>query len=697
MEAVKRFLESTDATNSIAKIIFCVFGAHDEETYKSLLPVYFPSLDLNVNKALSENPDQPASTPEKSPSLSGSTESLAPRRTLFGPIGEAFRSVRFGKQAETEASRSLQLEEAAALSAFENHAAGCSTCNDVSGLYHDGKNLCSDGYAAAQSVLKHLYMDQSQQVYSHNPDGTRVRVEIPGHFVHAWYLLVTVERSYRDENRSRPFVSPNQPYTVIEDDAEETPPSGVTIHTKEVTVPFTRGPEEAIATIHTWSYGKKGLEPVSPNECSVHIYPGKVEIYDMDLETRKLVQLLAVELTPMAALIKSGSLDVALKAPISPESKIKTDNDIVFRSRTPAECEMLFKRLKHARRSNLAQEALHPGEEGSEQKSETQAGNVRSESDGEDYLFGRFVYALKGSTWEKLYPDECAIYIFEDILNIYKPDGKIFNRERVDKEKPVISMRLSALSSIHRDDKDVILRTNGLGLATYRDIILRGRNATDALALYLTIDEVHKKTQKRPIPDPAVAKSTEPDKLQGELEAAGLVLPSVPTHALRRKSSGFFVLSSQQPKDRPSSSQSKAEAAERPSSQSAREPSSELPQRSMSREYLDLADQMLEILRTTRPSEARIPLEVIAGTLKVEHSTASEVARYLTDLGLVNMASDDLFWAPAERPITDAGSEKKGKSFKSSLCREAPEVVGHGIDHVLTVLICRCTGCRACH
>src|SRR5687767_5250755 len=40
MEAVKRFLESTDATSSITKVVFCVYGAHDEAIYRSLLPVY---------------------------------------------------------------------------------------------------------------------------------------------------------------------------------------------------------------------------------------------------------------------------------------------------------------------------------------------------------------------------------------------------------------------------------------------------------------------------------------------------------------------------------------------------------------------------------------------------------------------------------------------------------------------------------
>lgn len=661
MEAVKRFLETTDATSPLTKIIFCVYNAHDEGLYKSFLPVYFPPLDMNVNKALPETPDQTVSTAErKSPSLSGSTDSLAPRRTLFGSIGEAFRSVRFGKQPETEAPRPLRPEEAAAVFAFEDHAAKCNICNDVSGLYHDGKNLCPDGYAAAQSVLKHLYMDPSHQVYSHDPDGTRVRVDIPGHLVHAWYLLVTVEKSYRDENRSRPFVSPNQPYKATEHDSEETPTPGVTIHTAEVTVPFRRGPEEAIATIHAWSYEKKELHAISPNECSVHIYPGKVEVYDMDhLGTRKMEKLLSFEFNPEAALIKSGSLDVAVKTPLSPDSKVQIDGDVVFRSRTPAECEMLFQRLKHARRTTLAH-PLPPAKGDTHQEPEIPTDDVSSEGVNISRFWLVKLYEFKDTEWEKLAPNQCRAFLSHNRqLDLYS----------LDEDKPLISVPLSEMSFVGLYGEDIIIRADDPWGATWRDLVLRVENARESFALHAALRKAYSESKTPPPPVSlgedelrrlrvALAKI---DETQAELDSSRLELPSVPTQPPRRKSSGFLSLFSQQSKDRPSSSQSKVEPAERPSSSlSTRELSSELPQRSVSRVFLDLADQMLDILRTTKPAEARVPLDVLAGALKVPGSTVSDLVRYLVDLGLVHMASDDLVWAPAAKPAIDVISEEKG-------------------------------------
>jgi DNA-binding IclR family transcriptional regulator len=73
---------------------------------------------------------------------------------------------------------------------------------------------------------------------------------------------------------------------------------------------------------------------------------------------------------------------------------------------------------------------------------------------------------------------------------------------------------------------------------------------------------------------------------------------------------------------------------------------------------------MLEILRTTQPPEARVPLEAVAKTLQVELATVSELTAYLADLGLVTKASDDLVWAPAQKSRPDAGHEQlqRGKS-----------------------------------
>jgi O-acetyl-ADP-ribose deacetylase (regulator of RNase III) len=51
MEEVRRFLQSQEQ-GSLEKIIFAVYSSHDEDTYKSLLPVYFPPPEESVSKSL---------------------------------------------------------------------------------------------------------------------------------------------------------------------------------------------------------------------------------------------------------------------------------------------------------------------------------------------------------------------------------------------------------------------------------------------------------------------------------------------------------------------------------------------------------------------------------------------------------------------------------------------------------------------
>jgi hypothetical protein len=104
LEEVKRFLESADPDSKIRKIIFVVYSSNDEFVYKSILPVYFPPIDTNVNRAL-----PPSITRQATGGTISSKSSDAPRRTLFGSVGEALRSVRFGKQLES--SRAITANE----------------------------------------------------------------------------------------------------------------------------------------------------------------------------------------------------------------------------------------------------------------------------------------------------------------------------------------------------------------------------------------------------------------------------------------------------------------------------------------------------------------------------------------------------------------------------------------------------------
>ncbi|ORY09923.1 hypothetical protein BCR34DRAFT_615529 [Clohesyomyces aquaticus] len=395
MEEVKRYLETMGPSGPLERIIFCVFGSTDELIYKSLLPVFFPPVDLNVNKAIPTGsgsfrrlepsvevtpstsvtvfgqPSTPgggrrgsvsntANSPfgkyvdEKSPlsKLKDTSQDVdaspPPKRSLFGSIGSAFRNVRFGKQPVSHTMRPLQSGEEHALLSYEAHARDCPTCSDIARLYADNKDLCADGYGEAQLVLQYLYMDSERSIYSTTSENKRkVMVEFPQDYKHAWNLLYTVERSFRDGHRTRPFVSTSQPYP-------GTLP-GVKIYEAEVQVqvPVSREPEKAVASVFSWSEDAQRWEALHPLECSIHIYPGKVEMYETDhLVHTNGAPLLSFELSPLLPLEQKGSTEITFLARTFLESRMKSGNLIMLKSRSPSESEILLQRLIHSRNNN---------------------------------------------------------------------------------------------------------------------------------------------------------------------------------------------------------------------------------------------------------------------------------------------------------------------------------------------------------
>jgi hypothetical protein len=92
MEEVKRFLETVEPNSLLEKIIFVVYSSNDEFIYRNLLPIYYPPLDLGINRPL------PVSQRTATGSTSASSaSSQTPRRTLFGSIGYVtFPSAPFG-------------------------------------------------------------------------------------------------------------------------------------------------------------------------------------------------------------------------------------------------------------------------------------------------------------------------------------------------------------------------------------------------------------------------------------------------------------------------------------------------------------------------------------------------------------------------------------------------------------------------
>jgi O-acetyl-ADP-ribose deacetylase (regulator of RNase III)/tetratricopeptide (TPR) repeat protein len=297
LEEVKRFLESAEPTSSIEKIIFCVFGSNDEHTYKSLLPVYFPPVDMNLNKALPANINIPSSTLD--PKVNHNLDELNthPKRSLFGSLGEAFRNVRFGKQPVIEQSRALNSAEEHALTNFEDHCHTCNICNNIAKLYAEGKTLCPAGYAMAQLILQYLYMEQDRSVYSTSLKfGNREKVDVPERYRYSWNLLVAVEMSQRGGEDGRPFVNPDERYlTHVEgEEQRENTPFELIEHNAEVTVPAKEElhmesglePKTFTAMVFRRSPDKATWVPLSYDECIICISSSGFEVYETEQQMR---------------------------------------------------------------------------------------------------------------------------------------------------------------------------------------------------------------------------------------------------------------------------------------------------------------------------------------------------------------------------------------------------------------------------
>jgi hypothetical protein len=118
----------------------------------------------------------------------------------------------------------------------------------------------------------------------------------------------------------------------------------------------------AIASVFSWSE-KGAWEPLHLHECSIAVTPGLIEAFQMseaptspsdtDSNGGNAQQpLVALELTPLVPLRRGTALDISIRSPPMGESKIKAGNNIMFRSRSPEECEALYGAINTSRINN---------------------------------------------------------------------------------------------------------------------------------------------------------------------------------------------------------------------------------------------------------------------------------------------------------------------------------------------------------
>ncbi|KAK0253910.1 hypothetical protein LTS09_010925 [Friedmanniomyces endolithicus] len=137
----------------------------------------------------------------------------------------------------------------------------------------------------------------------------------------------------------------------------------------------TDGPIKTVASIFSWS-DRGSWDSLHPQECSIFVTPGLIEAFDIAqastaLSTpgegdvgvvspsqRGVKPLVALELTPLVPLRRGTAVDISIRSPPIPSSLLRTGNNVMFRSRSPEDCERLYHFINRARIDNPTYIAL---------------------------------------------------------------------------------------------------------------------------------------------------------------------------------------------------------------------------------------------------------------------------------------------------------------------------------------------------
>ncbi|KAI7280641.1 EBP-domain-containing protein [Hortaea werneckii] len=131
-------------------------------------------------------------------------------------------------------------------------------------------------------------------------------------------------------------------------------------------------PAKTVAQIFGWS--DRGLwDSMHPEECTIIVSPGLIEAFDLaqaanapiggdgpqaSPSQRGVKPLVALELTPLVPLRRGTALDISIRSPPTTNSVLRTSANIMFRSRSPEECERLYSLINRARIDNPTYIAL---------------------------------------------------------------------------------------------------------------------------------------------------------------------------------------------------------------------------------------------------------------------------------------------------------------------------------------------------
>ena len=132
---------------------------------------------------------------------------------------------------------------------------------------------------------------------------------------------------------------------------------------------------KAIAMVCSWS-DSRGWDQLHPDECSIVISPGLIETFEMSAAhsssqgnktgsqaipgqpSPSSQPLVGFEMTPLVMLHRGAAIDVSFRSPPTANSRVKPKGNVMFRCRSPAECERLYGLINWARMNNPTYIAL---------------------------------------------------------------------------------------------------------------------------------------------------------------------------------------------------------------------------------------------------------------------------------------------------------------------------------------------------
>ncbi|CAN9152878.1 unnamed protein product [Alternaria alternata] len=181
-----------------------------------------------------------------------------------------------------------------------------------------------------------------------------------------------VEKTEKVEDETKKFPKVSPPASIYTLPNGTITPSQSASNTPYRAVPQGSGKaSKTIASIFAWSDNGR-WDSLHPDECSIVVTPGKIEVYEISINHSKPfladgdeiitpeggAPLIAVELTPLVPLRKSTAIDISIRSPPTAESRIKAGNNIMLRSRNAAECSQLYAMINQSRINNPTYIAL---------------------------------------------------------------------------------------------------------------------------------------------------------------------------------------------------------------------------------------------------------------------------------------------------------------------------------------------------